>query len=312
MVIAAGGCCRTYKGSDVFYQRTLKNSVTVEGVGLHSGKPSSVVISPAGPGTGIVFVSCGVVIPASYENVTDTGLATTLGKSGVSVRTVEHLLAALSGLGVDNAVVEVDGPEVPVMDGSADAFVEALHSAGITVQEAHRRYIKVVKPLTVHDGDKSASILPSPVPRVTFRIDFDHPMIADQRLSLELDADTFVEEVASTRTFGFLKDVERLQNAGLALGGSLANAVVVDDGKVLNEEGLRYPDEFVRHKILDAIGDVSLSGMPIIGHLVMDKSGHALNHRLVRELVANPECWVILEGADVPGIESSLSLTEAV
>lgn len=296
----------------MFYQHTIMKSVTFEGIGLHSGKPSSVVISPAAPHTGIVFVSGGVVIPASYKNVVDTGFATTLGRGGVTVRTVEHLLAALAGLGIDNAVVEVDGPEVPVMDGSSVPFVNALTAAGIETQDAHRRHLKVVKPVTVHDGDKSASLLPSPVASVTYRIDFNHPMVADQCLSLELDTEAFVAEVAPTRTFGFLKDVEMLQKAGLALGGSLENAVVVDDGRILNEDGLRFPDEFVRHKILDAIGDVSLAGMPIIGHLVADKSGHALNHRLVCELIANPDCWVILEGADEPVISASMSLTGAV
>jgi len=296
----------------LFKQRTLKKGFRLSGVGLHTGKPAAIVVSPAPTDTGIVFISQGVRIKAGHENVVDTSFATSLGKDGVVVRTVEHLLAAFAGMGVDNAFVEIDGPEVPVMDGSSDAFVRAIEDAGLARLDAPRRYIKVVKPITAHDGDKSASLIPSPVSRITYRIDFNHPMLAEQCHSLELGGDSFVRELSTTRTFGFLKDVEMLQKAGLALGGSLDNAVVLDDGRVLNEEGLRFPDEFVRHKMLDAIGDVSLAGLPVIGHLVADKSGHKLNHRLVTELFKNPDCWVVLEGEAGEAEEVPLTLTEAV
>jgi len=258
-----------------------------------------------------VFVSGGVRIRASHENVVDTSYATTLGRDGASVRTAEHLLAALAGMGVDNATIEIDGPEVPAMDGSSAAFVKAIKAVGLRELDAPRRYIKIVKQVSVCDGDKSASLIPSPVGRITFRIDFNHPMLAEQSLSLEFGEGMFEGELASTRTFCFLKDVESLQKAGLALGGSLKNAVVLDDGKVLNEGGLRYDDEFVRHKMLDAIGDLSLAGLPIIGHVVADKSGHRLNHRLVTELMKNPESWVLLEGAEGAPEEAALALSEA-
>lgn len=295
----------------LFNQHTIRSSVSFEGIGLHSGKPSTMTVSPAKPGSGIVFVSRGVAIEASYENIVDTGFATTIGADGVGVRTVEHLLAALSGLGIDNVVINIDGPEVPVMDGSSAPFVKGLKDAGIVEQDARRRYIKIIKTVSVQEGDKSAKLLPSPVPMVSYRIDFNHPMIAEQSLTIELDPDSFAREIASTRTFGFLRDVEALQKAGLALGGSMDNAVVMDDGKVLNEDGLRFPDEFVRHKILDALGDISLAGMPIIGHLVADKSGHELNRRLVGELMANRDCWVVLEGVDEPAMAASASLSDA-
>jgi len=278
-------------------QRTLAGSAIFEGVGLHTGVLSKATVSPAKAGTGIVFVSGGVEIPATYKHVVDTSFATTLGKGGAAVRTVEHILSALSGLGIDNALIEIEGPEVPAMDGSAREFVRAFREAGIVELDAPRGYIKVIRPVTVHDGDKSASLLPSTEAEVTYRIDFDHPLLSDQCFSSRLDESAYEDGIASTRTFGFLRDVEMLKANGLALGGSLDNAVVLDDGKVLNEEGLRFDDELVRHKVLDAIGDLALAGMPIIGNIVMDKSGHKLNHMLVTELMSDPKSHIVMDGS---------------
>ncbi len=265
---------------------------------------------PAPAGTGIIFRVGGKgdgwreEIKAVSENVGDTSYATTLvgGRSsggGARVRTVEHILAALAGLGVDNAYAELSGPEVPIMDGSARPFVDALREAGLQTLSARRRYIKIVKPVTVHDGDKVAALLPSPVARVTCRIEFNHPLIMDQEITIDLDAASFEHEIADARTFGFLRDIEMLEKAGLAKGASLENAVVVGEAHILNPGGLRYPDEFVRHKALDLIGDLSLAGMPIIAHAVMDKSGHQLNQRLVKKLLAEKDAWMVLEGEPV-------------
>jgi UDP-3-O-[3-hydroxymyristoyl] N-acetylglucosamine deacetylase len=280
----------------LFYQKTIKDRITLEGVGLHTGKHVRMVMCPAPAGTGVVFRVDGKTIKASYENVAETSYATTLKSGTVRVRTVEHLLGALSGLSIDNVYVDMDAEEVPVMDGSARPFVKAIRAAGIVSQNTLRRYIKIVKAITVHEGDKSATLLPSSVPRITYRIDFAHPLISDQSLSMDLDVEGFERELAAARTFGFLKDADMLRKAGLALGCSLENAVVIDGNRILNEEGLRYKDEFVRHKMLDAVGDVALLGMPFIAHLVADKSGHALNQRLVREAIARPECWLSVEG----------------
>lgn len=293
----------------MFYQRTIKENIKLEGVGLHSGEQVKMVLCPAPPDTGIVFLAGGKRIKASSESVGDTTYATSLQDGDTKVRTVEHLLAALAGLSIDNAYIELDGSEVPIMDGSAWPFIEAIREAGIAVQGSTRRYLKIIKPVTVHDGDKSATLLPSPVSRITYRIDFDHPAITDQSRSMDVEPSRFEEELAGARTFGFLRDVEMLQKAGLARGGSLDNAVVMDDEHILNEEGLRYHDEFVRHKMLDAIGDLSLVGMPIIGHMVADKSGHWLNHRLVLEVLSHPDSWMVLEGE--PAFEETRSYMEA-
>ena len=293
----------------MFYQRTIKEVIKLEGVGLHSGEQVQMVLCPAPPDTGIVFLTGGKRIKAVCDNVGDTSYATTIHDGTTKIRTVEHLLAALAGLSIDNVYVELDGSEVPIMDGSAWPFIEVIREAGITVQGSARRYLKIIKPVTVHEGDKSATLLPSPVSRITYRIDFDHPAISDQSCSMDVEPSTFAEELAGARTFGFMKDVEMLQKAGLARGGSLENAVVMDDEHILNKEGLRYHDEFVRHKMLDAIGDLSLAGMPIIGHLVADKSGHWLNHRLVLEVLSHPDSWMVLEGE--PAFEETRAYMEA-
>jgi UDP-3-O-[3-hydroxymyristoyl] N-acetylglucosamine deacetylase len=249
-------------------------------------------LRPAPADSGVVFVrtdlSPAVDIPARSENVVDTSFATTLGRDGVRVGTVEHLLAALSGLGIDNVRVELTGPEVPIMDGSAAPFVYLIRTAGIDLQRKFKRFLVVRKTLEVSEGGKRAQISPAAQFGISCTIDFDHPLISDQKLEVQMSDRVFYREISRARTFGFLRDVETMKRMGLALGGSLENAIVVDDFNILNPEGLRYADEFVRHKILDIIGDLALCGMPVIGHFSSVKSGHALNQRLLRRLVSEP------------------------
>jgi UDP-3-O-[3-hydroxymyristoyl] N-acetylglucosamine deacetylase len=228
------------------------------------------------------------------EWVVDTSLATALGRDGIRIGTVEHLLSALAGLEIDNARIEVDGPEIPIMDGSAAPFVQLLQEAGIRDQEEPKALLVVKKPLTVRDGDKEATLLPGKGLSVECTIDFRHPLISGQSLSLAISTVEFAREIACARTFGFLKDVERLKQAGLARGGSLDNAIVVDEFSILNQEGLRFPDEFVRHKILDAIGDLALAGHPVVGHLRVCKSGHALHHALLQQLFADASAFEVV------------------
>jgi UDP-3-O-[3-hydroxymyristoyl] N-acetylglucosamine deacetylase len=252
-------------------------------------------LHPAAVGTGIVFRRSdlgGSEIAASWRNVIDSTLCTAIGaEGGAVVATIEHLMAAFAGLGVDNAVVELDGPEVPVMDGSAAPFVFLIEAAGIAEQMAPRRGIKVVKPVTVGVDGQSATLLPGPGFRLSFAIDFASKAIRRQELSIEPDPASFKDEISKARTFGFFEDVERLQQAGLARGGSLDNAVVISGDRILNEEGLRYDDEFVRHKLLDALGDLYLAGGPILGHFSGLRSGHALNRKLLEALFADTTAW---------------------
>jgi len=295
-------------------QRTLTQSVSCQGVGLHSGAKVTLTLRPAPAHHGIVFVRTDtprpVVIPALAENVVDTSMATTLAKDGVKVGTVEHLLAALAGLNIDNVRVEVDGPEVPVMDGSAAHFVQMVHSAGVRELEEKRGYLVIKKPVTVVDGDKEATLAPSRRFSVSCTIDFKHPVISSQSFDMEMSDRSFSGEISRARTFGFLRDVEMLKKLGLARGGSLENAIVVDDSSILNPDGLRFPDEFVRHKILDCIGDVSLFGRPIIGHLKAFKTGHALNHKLVLKVLSDPSCYEIVQGGPVEAERAELHLSE--
>jgi UDP-3-O-[3-hydroxymyristoyl] N-acetylglucosamine deacetylase len=281
-------------------QRTISEPVSCKGVGLHSGALVNLTLWPAPANHGIVFVRTdkpgSAPIPALSQYVVDTSLATTLGKDGVKVGTVEHLLSALAGLGIDNVRVEVDGPEVPVMDGSAAVFVEMVTSAGVRELEEKRVYLLIKKPVTVVEGDKEAALVPSRRFGVSCSIDFQHPLISSQSFELELSTGRFSGEISPARTFGFLRDVEKLKKLGLARGGSLENAIVVDESSILNPDGLRFPDEFVRHKILDAIGDVSLFGRPIIGHLKVFKTGHALNHKLVQKVLSDPSCYELVQG----------------
>lgn len=278
-------------------QRTLKNVIRATGVGLHTGEKVYLTLRPAAPDTGIVFrrvdLAEPVDIPAKAENVGDTRLSTTLERDGVRISTVEHLLSAFAGLGVDNAYVDVSAPEVPIMDGSAGPFVFLIQSAGMQEQSAPKRYIRILKPIEVRDGDKVARFDPFEGFKVRFGIDFDHPAINGRSNEVEMDfsSTSFVKEVSRARTFGFLRDIETLRENGLALGGSMENAIVVDDFRILNEDGLRYDDEFVKHKILDAIGDLYLLGHSLIGAFSGYKSGHALNNRLLKTLVAQRDAW---------------------
>lgn len=285
------------------YQRTIGKAAGTTGLGLHSGAKVRLTLKPAPAGSGITFVRTDltpeVEIPASAENVVDTSLATTLGVDfggkQVRVGTVEHLMSALAGLGIDNVRVEVDGPEVPIMDGSAAPFVFMLSGAGVTQQRALKRFMIVRRPVEVGDGDKVARLTPARGFGITCTIDFAHPLIRKQKYRFDFSDRAYHREVSRARTFGFLKDVEALKAAGLAKGGSLDNAIVVDEFNILNNDGLRFADEFVRHKVLDSIGDMALVGMPIIGHLTQHKSGHALNHELITELLANAANYEVVE-----------------
>jgi UDP-3-O-[3-hydroxymyristoyl] N-acetylglucosamine deacetylase len=278
-------------------QRTLKNSIRATGVGLHSGQKVFMSLLPAGPDTGILFrrvdLERPVEIKAYAENVGATELASTLVKDGVKIATVEHLLSAIAGLGIDNCVIELSAGEVPIMDGSSGPFVFLIQSAGIQEQDAPKRFIRIRQPVQVQDGDKYARFEPYEGFRVSFSIDFRHPVFKTSRQSATIDFSTtsFVKEVSRARTFGFMRDVETMRSKNLALGGSLDNAVVLDEYRVLNNEGLRYEDEFVRHKILDAIGDLYLMGHSLIGSYTAYKSGHQLNNMLLRALIADPRAW---------------------
>ena len=279
-------------------QHTLKTDITINGIGLHSGKTVHMVIRPATSDHGIVFKRTDLeegmnMIPAAYDRVVDTRLCTMIANEHKAfVGTIEHLMAALRGCGVDNALIEIDAAEVPVMDGSSKAFVEAIEIAGLQVQSKPRRAIKVLKEITVQDGDKQVRLSPSMVPVYAGRIDFNHSDIGTQEYSLKLINGNFKHDVADCRTFGFLKDVEAMRAAGLALGGSLDNAVVLDDNGVMNPDGLRCDDEFVRHKILDAVGDLSLAGGPILGRYDGVRAGHALNNAILHALFADPTAWM--------------------
>lgn len=278
-------------------QRTLKNSIKATGVGLHTGDKVLLTLRPAAANTGIVFrridLDTPVEIEARAENVGDTSLSTTLEKGDVRVSTVEHLLSAFAGLGVDNAYVDVSAPEVPIMDGSAAPFVFLIQSAGIVEQNVAKRFVRILQPIEVSDGDKKAALTPFDGFKMSFGIDFDHPAFIDRPKTAVIDfsSTSFVREVSRARTFGFLNEIEMLRENNLALGGSLDNAVVVDDYRVMNEDGLRYDDEFVKHKILDAVGDLYLLGHSLIGAFHGFKSGHALNNQLLHALLADQSAW---------------------
>ncbi|MFL0796819.1 MAG: UDP-3-O-acyl-N-acetylglucosamine deacetylase [Cellvibrionaceae bacterium] len=278
-------------------QRTLNNTIRATGVGLHTGKKVYLTLKPAPIDTGIVFrridLDPVVEIPAKAENVGDTSLATTLVKGDVRISTVEHLLSAMAGLGLDNAYIDVSADEVPIMDGSAGPFVFLLQSAGIVEQNAAKRFIRIKKEVTVSDGDKVATFKPFEGFKVGFSIDFAHPVFKDRNLHSEVDfsSTSFVKEVSRARTFGFMKDIEYLRSKGLVKGGSVDCAIVVDEYRILNEDGLRYEDEFVKHKILDAIGDLYLLGHSLIGEFQAVKSGHGLNNEVLRALIAQEDAW---------------------
>jgi UDP-3-O-[3-hydroxymyristoyl] N-acetylglucosamine deacetylase len=278
-------------------QRTLKNVIRATGVGLHTGEKVYLTLRPAAADTGIIFRRVDLEVPveieASPHNVGDTRLSTTLLQNGVKVSTVEHLLSAFAGLGIDNAYVDVSAAEVPIMDGSAGPFVFLIQSAGVEQQNAPKRFIRIKKEVVVEEGDKRAAFKPFDGFKVSFAIDFNHPAFTERTrfASVDFSSISFVKEVSRARTFGFLRDIEMLRERELALGGSMDNAVVVDDFRVLNEDGLRYEDEFVKHKILDAIGDLYLLGHSLIGAFSGHKSGHALNNRLLKALLADETAW---------------------
>ncbi|MCU7798600.1 MAG: UDP-3-O-acyl-N-acetylglucosamine deacetylase [gamma proteobacterium symbiont of Lucinoma myriamae] len=300
-------------------QRTLKNSIKATGVGLHSGEKVYLTLRPAPVNTGIIFrrvdLETPMEIPARAENVGDTTLSTTLVKDGVKISTVEHLLSAMAGMGIDNAYIDLSAPEVPIMDGSAGPFVFLLQSAGIVEQSAAKRFIRIKRNVVVEEGDKWVRFEPYEGFKVSFTIDFEHPVIQGRSQSAEMDfsSTSFVREVSRARTFGFMNQIEQLRANNLALGGSLNNAIVMDEYRVLNEDGLRYEDEFVKHKILDAIGDLYLLGSSLIGAFSGHKAGHALNNKILRELLADESAWeeVIFEDEKLAPISYMKSIVSA-
>lgn len=281
-------------------QRTLKSVVEATGVGLHTGEKVYLSLRPAGVDTGIVFRRVDLAQPADVHArataVNDTRLSTCLEENGVRVATVEHLMSALAGLGIDNAVVELSSPELPIMDGSAGTFIFLLQSAGIVEQDAPKKFIRIRKTIELRDGDKSVRFEPYDGFRLNFTINFAHPVFADtrQQVTVDLGKDSYVREVSRARTFGFMQEVEYMRSQGLALGGNLDNAIVMDEYRVINPDGLRFEDEFVKHKVLDAIGDLYLLGHPLIGAFSGFKSGHALNNALCRALLADEQAWELV------------------
>ncbi len=278
-----------------YNQRTIARNVALSGTGVHSGKKTNLTIRPARENHGIKFRRVDLPgtqdIAALFKMVVDTSLATVLGTNGAIVSTIEHLMASFAGLGIDNALVEVDDYEMPIMDGSAVEFASALTAAGVEEQNLPKHFIIVKKPIEVTDGDKFVRVLPEPCFKISCSIDFDHPLIGVQKLTYDRAENNFQQEISRARTFGFIKDLELLKKFSLGKGGSLDNAIVIDNDKILNEGGLRYPDEFVRHKILDSLGDFSLLGMPIQGHIITHKSGHTLNHLFIKKFLDEKDAW---------------------
>ncbi|HBH60983.1 MAG TPA: UDP-3-O-[3-hydroxymyristoyl] N-acetylglucosamine deacetylase [Nitrospiraceae bacterium] len=291
-------------------QNTLKDEIFISGQGLHSGRNISMRLRPAPSNTGVVFIRTdkgNVRIKASVSTVSDTTFATTLTSEGVRIGTVEHLLAALAGLNVDNVYVEINGPEVPIMDGSAYAFVSRIMECGIAKQEKAISYIKILAPIVVMEGHSQIAITPYEGTRITYRLFYTHPAFGEQKMGIDISTTTFLNELAPARTFGFLRDVEMLKSRGLAQGGSLDNAIVLGESEVINSNMLRFKDEFVRHKILDAIGDLSLIGLPIYGHIIANKSGHTLHIKLLRKILLLRDSWKIISPSVVTSTASELA-----
>jgi UDP-3-O-[3-hydroxymyristoyl] N-acetylglucosamine deacetylase len=280
-------------------QRTVAKRVGCTGVGLHSGKPVNLTLAPAPADAGITFVrmDLGVEVPARNDLVVDTKLSTSIALGPARVSTIEHVMSALLGMGIDNCRVEVDGPEIPIMDGSAAPFVCLVAEAGVKELKAARKLLMITAPVEVREGDKLARLEPSDGFSVKFTADFKHPLITDQGFEVTVTDRSFEREVARARTFCFRKDVELMQSMGLALGGSLENAIVLEEFSIMNPEGLRFPDEFARHKVLDAIGDIALLGLPVLGTLTAVKSGHALNQALVRRVLSDPSCHRVIQAS---------------
>jgi UDP-3-O-[3-hydroxymyristoyl] N-acetylglucosamine deacetylase len=279
-------------------QRTVAEEISCTGIGLHSGKKVRLTIKPAPPNSGITFervdISPGCSVKASFDNVVETNMATTIGFNGYSVSTIEHIMAAFFGMGIDNVLVQIDGGEIPIMDGSSAPFIFLLKNAGITIQNNYKRFLLVKKSVKVKDGNRFVYLYPANELKITYKIDFNHPLIKDQTYEISFSQSTFVNEISRARTFGFLRDVQTLRNNGLAKGGSLDNAIVVDEFRVLNEDGLRYKNEFVRHKLLDFIGDLAIIGCVPIGHFVVERSGHSLNQKLLKQFMAQEKCWEVI------------------
>ncbi|MDH3637329.1 MAG: UDP-3-O-acyl-N-acetylglucosamine deacetylase [Gammaproteobacteria bacterium] len=299
-------------------QRTLKNVIRATGVGLHTGEKVYLTLRPAAPNSGIVFrrvdLDPSVEVPARSENVSDTRLSTTLEKEEVKISTVEHLMSAFAGLGVDNAYVDLTAAEVPIMDGSAGPFVFLIQSAGIEEQTLPKQFFRIRKTISIKEGDKWVRFDPLDGFKVSFAIDFNHPIFSNssQQASVDFSTTSFVKEVSRARTFGFMQDLEALRDAGLARGGSLDNAIVMDSYHILNEDGLRYEDEFVKHKILDAIGDLYLLGHPLIGAFSAHKSGHELNNRLLRKTLSDESSWELVSFDDAQQAPVALVRTVSV
>jgi len=295
-----------------FQQRTVANTACCSGVGVHSGKKVDLTIKPAPVNHGIKFIRTDLPdspsISAHFNMIVDTSLATVIGYNGCIVSTIEHLMASFAGLSIDNARVELDAYEVPVMDGSAGPFTQMIKTAGVREQDAPRIYFAIKEPIELKEDEKSVGVYPSSTFQITYTIEYDHPLIQRQSCSLEITDQVFEREISKARTFGFLHELEYMKSYGLARGGSLDNAVVIDKHDIVNSDGLRYQDEFVRHKMLDCIGDFSLLGMPILGHVVLNKSGHALNHAFLKKFFTQKESWetrTIQEKSDLPCFQSN-------
>ena len=288
-----------------FFQHTLSRQVSCTGIGLHSGKRVNLTLHPAEPDTGVMFKRSDLpgaqLIPGDVYHVVDTNFCTTVGLDGIYISTVEHLMSALAGLSIDNLLVEVDSPELPIMDGSAGSFVMLLREVGLTTQARPRQFYRAKREISITQGDKYVRILPTESLSVDFSIDFPHPAIGTQRYNFIMNEKNYDREISRSRTFGFLADMRKLHEMGLGLGGSLENAVVLDKYRVLNEGGLRYPDEFVRHKVLDLLGDLALVGRPVLGHFEAHRSGHGLNNQLFRKFLDDPQAWQLV----TPTLEES-------
>lgn len=291
-------------------QNTLEKDIFISGQGIHSGRMINVRLRPAPADTGVIFIRTdkgNVRIKASVSAVSDTTCATTLSHEGIKIGTVEHLLAALSGLNVDNVYVEVDGPEIPIMDGSAAYFVSMIMKAGISQQSQAVSCLRILAPIVVKEGESQIAVTPYAGTRITYRLFYTHPAFGEQKMGIDVSTMTFINEVAPARTFGFLRDVEMLKSRGLAQGGSLDNVIVLGEREVINSGTLRFENEFVRHKILDAIGDLSLIGLPIYGHVIANKSGHTLHVKLLRKILLMKDCWDIVTPSAVVAPASELA-----
>ncbi len=295
-----------FGGPRLRQQQTLAQPATCSGVGLHTAKQATLILHPAPPDTGIVFVLQGargpVFFDATIRNVVETELCTALRSNGVMVQTVEHVLSALAGLEIDNVYVELDAAEVPAMDGSAGPFVRLIRAAGIQAQDKRQPFLRIMQPIEAKEGDRRVVIKPAVSSRITYTIEYAHPLIRRQSYMYDCSVGAFEQDIAEARTFGFLHEVRELWSRGLGKGGSLDNTVVLSQDGILNESGLRFSDEFVRHKILDLVGDLALLGVPIVGHLIADRSGHALHTKLVQEILEQPDKWMLInaEGAAAP------------